>query len=91
MGGSVVSLKDWYLRLKLKRACDQFDELLPKALEGDKKALAQLSWVLSAELTPDFLKTADRNALRDRYVFAVSGKFPFDLDRDDDGKDDDKS
>jgi len=63
-------------------------KLLPKALAGDKKALAQLSWVLSAELTPDFLKTADRDALRDRYVFAVSGKFPFDLDRDDDGKGD---
>ncbi len=57
-----MSLKDWYLRLKLKRAYDQFDELLPKALAGDKKALAQLSWVLSAELTPDFLKTADRHA-----------------------------
>ena len=32
-----MSLKDWYLRLQLKRACDQFDEMLPKALEGDKK------------------------------------------------------
>ena len=83
-----MSLKDWYQRLKLKRACAQFDEMWPNALEGDKKTLAQLSWVLSAELTPDFLKTADRNALRDRYVFALSGKFPFDLDRDDDGGDD---
>jgi len=64
-----MSLEDWYQRSKLKRACVQFDELLPKALEGEKMALAQLSWVLSAKLTPDFLKTVDRGALRDRYVF----------------------
>ena len=83
-----MSLKDWYQRSKLKRACGQFDEILPKALEGNPEALAQLSGVLSAKITPDFLKTADRGGLRDRYVFIVSGKFPFELDLDDDGDDD---
>ena len=67
-----------------KRACDQFDEMFPKALEGDKSALAQLSWDLSAKLTPDFLKTFDRDTLRNMYVFNVSGKFPSELDLDDD-------
>jgi hypothetical protein len=57
-----MSLRYWYQRLKLKRACNRFDEILSKALESEQTALAQLSWVLSAKAHGRFFE--DRRTRR---------------------------
>lgn len=62
----VFAAANWPLRhWSEKKTRDAFDVIFPKALLGDEKALAHLSAVFSAKITPDFLAKQDREGRRD--------------------------